>query len=367
MNKFTNQKSKLIALCAAAVAVVALVIGLIVNFSGNDKTDVEVAWEDLVEESSVEESSVEESSTELSSEEETETSTEEEIVYEAPDYDFNIDEITVEIEGLDREYRISWVSDVHLITDHEAGGDVQPEYLDTLDERYNQLPVDENGLHSDEFWDEIIKYINYENFDLAIFGGDIMDYCSTSNVETVKEGLDSLRMGYMYIRSDHDYGTWYGNYKFTDSVASELQKTIDGDEISRKFFDFGDFIVLGIDNSYMDMPEYYLNMVEEVYSRGKPVIMATHVPYGSLVDDSLAELSMKERNTLYYWGGKYQPNEITSKYLDLIYDENTVVAQVLAGHMHASWDGMISDTLSEHIFAPSYAGNIGVINVVPKK
>jgi hypothetical protein len=146
-----------------------------------------------------------------------------------------------------------------------------------------------------------------------------------------------------------------------------MHKTIDGDEISHKFFDLGDFIVLGIDNSFMDMPEYYLNMVEDVYSRGKPVIMVTHVPYGSLVDDSLAELSMQERYTLYYWGGQYQPNEITSKYLDLIYDENTVVAQVLAGHMHASWDGMISDQLSEHIFAPAYAGNIGVINVVPKK
>jgi hypothetical protein len=361
MNKFTNQKSKLIALLVAVVAAVALLIGVIVKLSGTNKPKEEVAWEDLVEESSVEESSVEESSTELSSEEETE------IVYEAPDYDFKIDEITVEIEGLDREYRLAWVSDVHLITDHEAGGDVQPEYIDKLQERYDQLPVDENGIHSDELWGEIIKYLNYENFDRVIFGGDIMDYCSTSNVEMVKEGLDSLRMGYMYVRSDHDYGNWYGNYKFTDSVVSEMHKTIDGDEISHKFFDLGDFIVLGIDNSFMDMPEYYLNMVEDVYSRGKPVIMVTHVPYGSLVDDSLAELSMQERYTLYYWGGQYQPNEITSKYLDLIYDENTVVAQVLAGHMHASWDGMISDQLSEHIFAPAYAGNIGVINVVPKK
>jgi hypothetical protein len=353
----------------ALLAVAALLIGITVKFSGSKSVKKEI--ETTTEQTLNEETLNNEASTE-SSESTIETKTEEqpepetEIVYPAPQYEFKTDEITVEIENIDREYRFAWVSDVHIISDHNTGGDVSVEYLDKLQERYETLPVDENGIHSEDLWGEIIKFLNYENFDGVIFGGDIMDYCSSSNVSIVKEGLDSLRMRYMYIRSDHDYGNWYGNYKFTDSVVKEMHQTIDGDEISHKFWDMGDFIVMGVDNSYMDMPQYYLDMIEEVYNRGKPVIMATHVPYASKVDDSLAERSMSVRNTLYYWGGQYVPNDVTSKYLDLLYDENTVVKQVLAGHLHASWDGMMTGRLSEHIFAPSYEGNIGIIKVIPK-
>ena len=117
------------------------------------------------------------------------------------------------------------------------------------------------------------------------------------------------------------------------------------------------------------MPEYYYNMVADVYSRDKPVIMATHVPYESQVDDSLAQLSMQVRNQIYYWSADsehYKPNDVTQKYLNLLYSEDTIVEQVLAGHLHASWDGMMTQRLPEHIFGPAFQGHIGIIHVVPK-
>jgi hypothetical protein len=358
MKNFINKNKRLTAMVVVLTAIVVIVlIGVAIKLSDNNSSEVEIAeeidWNELQEPET-------ETETELESESEEET-----IIYPAPDYEFKTEEVTVKIENIDREYTIAWVSDLQLISDHEAG-DVQPEYLDYLEERYETLPVDENGVHAEELWPEIIKYLNYENFDGVIFGGDLMDYCSSSNVAMVKEGLDSLRMRYMYIRSDHDYGTFYGDYLFTDKVVKQMHKEIDGDEISNKFWALDDnLLVLGIDNSYVDMPEYYYDMVEEVLNRGYPVIIATHVPYYSQVDDSLAELSMKERNTLYYWGGKYSPNEITSKYFDLIYSEDTAVKEVLAGHLHASWDGMISNQVSEHIFTPAYTGTIGIIHIVP--
>jgi hypothetical protein len=355
MKNFINKNKRLTAMVVVLTAIVVIVlIGVAVKLSSNKSSEEiaeEIDWNELQESNA---------STEPESEVEEET-----IIYPAPDYEFKTEEVTVKIENIDREYTIAWVSDLQLISDHEAG-DVQPEYLDYLEERYETLPVDENGVHAEELWPEIIKYLNYENFDGVIFGGDLMDYCSSSNVAMVKEGLDSLRMRYMYIRSDHDYGTFYGDYLFTDKVVKQMHKEIDGDEISNKFWALDDnLLVLGIDNSYVDMPEYYYDMVEEVLNRGYPVIIATHVPYYSQVDDSLAELSMKERNTLYYWGGKYSPNEITSKYFDLIYSEDTAVKEVLAGHLHASWDGMISNQVSEHIFTPAYTGTIGIIHIVP--
>lgn len=292
-------------------------------------------------------------------------------VYPKPAYAFQTEEVTIPIEGVSREYTLAWVSDLHLVSDHEAGaelGDVHAEYLDAIYKRYEELAVTSDGVHAEDLWPEIIKYLNYYTFDGVIFGGDIMDYCSNSNVAVIKEGLDKLRIPYIYIRADHDYGTYYGGIFFEETDARALHQQIDGDEIAYKFWDRNEFIVLGIDNSTKDMPEYYLNMVADVYTRGKPVIMVTHVPYEPQVDDTLAELSMQVRNTIYYWSDAsdhFKPNAITRQYLEMLYSEDTVVEQVLAGHLHASWDGMLTQQVPQHIFAPAFSGSIGIIHIVP--
>lgn len=114
----------------------------------------------------------------------------EEIIYPEPEYEFATEEVTLAIEGLGREYTIAWVSDLHLVSDHEAGeelGDVHGEYLDAINKRYEEMAVTSDGVHAEELWPEIVKYLNYNDFDGIIFGGDMMDYCSNSNIEIIKE------------------------------------------------------------------------------------------------------------------------------------------------------------------------------------
>jgi len=351
------------------IALWIILITLLLLFLGVYIKNKESTTPSLQEVESTEESSIlcNETGDEIQSSQESEVVVQD---YPKPEYAFTTDEVTIAINGLSRECTIAWVSDLHLVSDHKAGevlGDVHAEYLDAIDRRYEGLAVTSDGVHAEDLWPEIIKYLNYNHFDGVIFGGDMMDYCSNSNVAIIKEGLDNLRIPYIYIRADHDYGAYYGGVFFTETQARQLHQTIDSDAISYKFWDNGDFIVLGIDNSTKDMPEYYLDMVTDVYSRGKPVIMATHVPYDAKVDSTLAELSMQVRNTIYYWSDEseqYKPNDVTRKYLNMVYDENTVVSQVLAGHLHASWDGMISEQVSQHIFAPAFSGSIGIIHVV---
>lgn len=134
----------------------------------------------------------EETSEEPDSETQEETQIPQEPVYPKPEYDFTTEEITLTIEGISKEYTIAWVSDLHLVSDHEAGtelGDVHAEYLDAIHKRYEELSVTADGIHAEELWPEIVKYLNYNEFDGVIFGGDIMDYCSNSNVAVIKEGL----------------------------------------------------------------------------------------------------------------------------------------------------------------------------------
>ena len=322
----------------------------------------------------------EETSEEPGSEAQEETQIPQEPVFPKPKYDFTTEEITLTIKGISKEYTIAWVSDLHLVSDHEAGtelGDVHAEYLDAIHKRYEELAVTADGIHAEELWPEIVNYLNYNEFDGVIFGGDMMDYCSNSNVAVIKEGLDDLRIPYIYVRADHDYGFWYGGDDFKETDAENFHAQLaDRDSLNYKYLDFEEFIVLGINRSTKDMTVHQYEIVKEMYDKakasGKGVIIATHVPYASMVDDmneiSLEQKSMEVRNKPYYWGGgSYIPNDVTQQYLDVIYSNDTSVCAVLAGHLHASWDGMLTKNVRQHIFEPAYRGYIGIINIIPKE
>lgn len=294
----------------------------------------------------------------------------EEIVYDPPEYEFKLDEITVEMDGLDREYTIAFVNDIHMITDHEAG-DVLEENLPTVEDRYENLSVTEEGVHGEELWPEVIKFLNYNDFDAVVFAGDLLDYCSHSNMEKLQEGFDALKYPedkIMYLRSDHDYGGWYGGGVFTDTDGFIAQSQLwDGDDSNKMCIEFDDFMIVGVNKSYQNLSDDRLKFLTEKLGKQKPVIVATHVPFYSEVDDSLEELSMEVRNRIYYWNpenSSYAPDDNTQKFIDEMYDSDSNVAQIVAAHLHAEWDGKVTENLSEHIFAPTFEGRIGIIHVV---
>lgn len=322
-----------------------------------------------------EESSIEESST---FEEETSEPISEEVYYPEPNYHFQTDEIIVEVPDLSKEYTVAWVSDLHMVTDHEISDDILAEDLDAVQARYDFFQT-ADGVHGEDLLPEIIDYLNYGSYDAIIFGGDMLDYCSVSNMELLKSEFDRLnkKVPVLYIRADHDYGFWYGGDGFTEADAENMhQKMADGDDLNTKYLDFGEFVIIGVNRSTKDMfPEQY-RILDEMFtnaaSEGKPVIVATHVPYASKIDETnevtLYDRSMEIRNKIYYWGGgNYVPNEVTSNFLDKIYREDTSVVEVLAGHLHAGWDGKLTEQVNQHIFEPAYLGSIGIIKFVPEK
>lgn len=294
------------------------------------------------------------------------------VTYEAPEYDFKLDEITVEITvsggDLEREYNIAFVNDLHLITDSKPG-DVLEENLPRVRERYENLSVTSEGLHAEELWPEVIKFLNYHDFDAVIFGGDMLDYCSHSNMDALMEGFDNLKYPkekVLYLRSDHDYGGWYGGSTFTDMDGFIAQAELwDGDQ-DEEWIAFDEFLIVGVNKSYQNLSDERLKFLMEKLNAGKPVIVATHVPFYSEEDESLEKKSMEVRNRIYYWNQKdssYCPDQNTQKLIDCMYGEDSNVVQILAAHLHAAWDGNVTDDIREHIFAPTYEGRIGVIHV----
>ncbi|MCR4587489.1 MAG: metallophosphoesterase [Lachnospiraceae bacterium] len=301
--------------------------------------------------------------------EETEAIETEEAYYPAPSYDFQIEDVYVVVPDLEKEYTIAWVSDLHMLSDHESADDITEEALETIEERYEELSITEDGVHGEELLPEIVDYLNYANPDAVIFGGDILDYCSRHQIDLLKTEFDRLRFKpeqMLYLRSDHDCGVWYSGEALSQEEAYKMHKEIDGYDPEQIYIDLDEIRIVGVNLSYKNLSDEDLKYTLAAYETDKPIIAATHVPYYSTTDVTLAEYSQEVRNTLYYWGpvSDYVPDGNTQKLFEKIYAEPSQVVQVLAGHMHAPWDGYINFTTPEHIFSPVFDGVIGMVHVV---
>ena len=101
-------------------------------------------------------------------------------------------------------------------------------------------------------------------------------------------------------------------------------------------------------------------------SVGKPVVILTHIPIGQWQGTDLQTYSETVRNNRrLYWapGADKEPDTNTAAYLEMVYAEDSPVIAVLAGHLHSKWEGQVSPNAIEHIFAPCFMSNIGIVDI----
>jgi len=270
-----------------------------------------------------------------------------------------VENVTVEIDGLESEYTFVYVSDLHIIVKNE---EISEEHVATVDQRIVSFS-EKIGMTPAELWETLPAELDAYEADGILFGGDMLDYASTSNLECLKRGLDSLKTPYLFVRADHDYANWYNNLDM--AYVKDLHAQIDGaNEVS--LLEFPDLCVVGLDNTTSNITDSALARFKEIYALGKPIVLLTHVPIASQVDLSLSEESKKvwqDRALIWGHGCYYEPNAATGELLQMIYAEDSLVKEVLAGHLHFSWDGQLTPTTGEHVFAPAVDGSIGVITV----
>lgn len=279
--------------------------------------------------------------------------------------EIKVDEETISIEGLQSDYKLCFVNDLHIIVPDE---DVSNENKETVQERQDNFFKTIAGERSFELWKRIPKKINELNPDCVILGGDMIDYASKANIESLKNGIDQINVETMYLRADHDYGRSY-NPNLTTDYITQLEKSIDENlEVYCK--DLGEILIVGIDNSTSQISDEALAKLKEIFTNGKPIILATHVPLNSKVDNNLAEESKKvwqDRNLTWdETGTTYTADENTKKFLNLLYAENSPVKAVLAGHLHFKNTSKLNENITQYVFDASYQGKIGVLHIVGK-
>ncbi len=282
-------------------------------------------------------------------------------------YNLTVEEVSVVIPGLQKDYKLAWVSDLHIIADvplAEDCKDVTAEKYPTIQDRHDNIFVTADGVHSVELWPRIVDWLNDQELDGVILGGDLLDYFSEANMEAFTAEYQRIEAPILYIRADHDFGEWNsGGYWYESQAIAEHAK-LDGNNWSNQHFAFEEFSVVGINASHKSVTNDNWSRIVTLMDQEKPVLLVSHVPYGSNTDSSLEQLCMEVRGKAYYWPSeRYIPAEAQPELLSRIHTLGTNIRQILAGHLHAGWDGMVNEEVPQHIFGPAYAGNVGLIHV----
>lgn len=278
--------------------------------------------------------------------------------YEIEHYE---EDTVIEIPGLSRDYEFIVVNDLHLIVPNEEVGQ---EYTSLVESRMPEF-TDKDGKKSSEIWMDMAKQIDNENADLVIFAGDMIDYVSTSNVDLLKRGMNTIDEPILYIRSDHDYSRHYTGEALSQEDALQLQLSLT-DDPDVWTVEYDDMLILGINKSFENISKEMLKEIQEAFKKKKPILIVTHVPYDSPVDKSLRAASFSGRGIYNLWGlgNRYVPDENTTMLMEMIYDKDSPVVAVIAAHLHFPYQTPLSDHVQEYVCVPSYTGEYTKIKLV---
>ena len=236
------------------------------------------------------------------------------------------------IEGLEKEYELLFLTDTHVIVQSEED---DAQITANADGRYPVF-MDAIGVSAAEQFPYWMEYANEREVDAVLFGGDIIDYPSSSNVEFLNENLSELEMPYLYTLGNHDW-TYPWEY-MTDKAKQEyipmLQPVI-AENGTIEIMDMEDFLVVSVDNSsgqvHPDALEQYLQVLEQ----GKPVIVLVHVPF--MTQSVLGKAKEVWDSPVVIGAGNYggiYPSEESTAFIEATTAEDSPVIAVLAGHVH---------------------------------
>ncbi len=275
---------------------------------------------------------------------------------------FTVDRQTVTVPGLRKSYRFAFLSDLHILIPNE---EVSDEAMETVKERYEKGFIDPDGTPSCLLWDKLTDAINELEIDALLLGADMIDYFSQANFDCLRKGCQKLRAPFMYIRADHDYSDSYSR-RYSQEAVDEAEQALDGDrEIA--CLDYGEFLLAGISKSTGPISAEGLKELERLFGLGLPVVLITHVPFDSLIDDSLNKASREVwQDRALLWGYQntlYSPTEEAKHMLDMLYAPDSPVAAVFGGHLHFRADVRLTETIPQHVFDAAFRGNVGYIIV----
>lgn len=244
----------------------------------------------------------------------------------------SVTEETVCIAGVSKEYDLLFITDSHVVIPEEDAEEAVTEYAR---QRYPAFG-NGNGTDARTAFEELIDYANAREVDAVLLGGDVIDAPSEADLAFLEEQLGRLEMPYLYVPGNHDwtYPWEYMTQKGMEEYLPCLEPYM-RDNTAFQLLDFGEFRIVGVNDSADRVEGAALPEFERLYGEDKPMIVVAHVPF--LTQSVLSRAREVWSRGVVIGGGGYggiYPDEDSQRFLDLLTAQDSPAELVLAGHVH---------------------------------
>lgn len=280
-------------------------------------------------------------------------------------YGLSSEDVRITMDNIKNEYKIAWISDLHMMLPDQPT--INTQWYNSHSTTFEQR----NSMFNNSYLilDNIINCLKENDFDAIVFGGDIMDNYSATNLEYLRRRISGLSgKKVMFLVADHDYLTEMTTNSGENTSASIFG--VSGDIKKITIGKDGDSInLVGQNYSNKQITDANVSTINSYLNETKNSLFFTHVPVESKTQASqMQEWSRNVHNgQVYYWSTQASNNEYknpSQNYLNTLYNSNSLRG-VFAGHVHSSGEFELNTGIKEHIFNASFHNSIGVITITP--
>jgi len=217
--------------------------------------------------------------------------------------------------------------------------------------------------------DEALEYVQH-NDELLLYSGDLLDFITVRNIETVKEKF--LSCDCFIAVGNHDFCSFMGvgydskedRKKYWDTVQSLFLN-----DIGFAAREYRGLNLIALDNSDYQFTVAQIELFKAEAAKNLPILLLAHTPLFTIelyerqinkgVHCAYAVGCPEAKMDIYpeYCRREQTPTPVTLEFLDCLYRTKCVKA-VLCGHMHYddNFTTMLPNDIPQHIVGGNYKG-----------
>lgn len=272
-----------------------------------------------------------------------------------------VDEAKVKIPGLTRTYTFTHISDAHVAHAEETDTEEVRAFAAKQAGRWC-IPE----ISSQEAFEDALRYTEEIGAEALMVTGDCIDYLMNSNLTYVKRKLKELKTQVLYAFGNHECG----HYELLPDMEYKERAYEFYDELmfgSPAYWvkDYGEFLVVGLDNSTHKISEEQMQFLKEQISENRPILLMMHIPlYTEEIVAPIVEKWSEEEIVYFTLGNNQDPQEV-KEFCELVKAPDNNIAAIFSGHIHLAWQGEVREGLMQYTAAPTFETYIRKITVEP--
>lgn len=253
--------------------------------------------------------------------------------------------VSVKIPGLTKSYTFLHLSDAHVAYAAPGASDAAKELAAKQTKAW---------MHGDippvNVFENVLAEAKDAGIDAILMAGDCIDYYSADNAAYMREHLPVCGTEILYAAGNHEYGSYTAEAVDRAEASAALAPVMFG---TPDFWvrDFGEFLVIGVDDSTQHVRPEQVEKMKEQIARGLPILLLMHIP---LRTPAIEPSVMKKWGTTFMIGTDEDPDS-TKEFCELVKSAENVAA-VFAGHIHYEHTGEFAPGRMQYVSAPAFTG-----------